>query len=487
VIVNTLPKIELLSVNDYFWNASCEYADVVFAVDSWIERKSPDIYAAVTNPFLQSWPRSPLPRLYDTKDDVQVWAGIGAALAGVTGDTRFRDYWHFVHEGKVEAYIDRIFKAGNNTKGYTFEELDASCKQGTPFYLASRTSPKIMGWEQTNESKPWYTKSGRLEFYRDEDEFIEHGENLPVVREPVDGTHHEPNVILAGPHPAIKPKGPAEYGLAEDDQSTEVRQVRNVIKTPAELSQSKHPLIDSGYTHVLITPKYRHACHSTGASTDLDVVYWGPFGDFYRHDKRKPWIGEGYIDLHPDDARELGIDDGDYVYCDGDPSDRPFVGHQDNPEEQRLFRWMVRARYFPSIVRGIGRAWFHFYIATHGSVEGHETREDGLAKNPRTAYQAGYRYGSHQSITRAWLRPTLQTDSLVRKDSGGQEIGKGFEADVHCTTGAPKESFVKIEKAEPGGEDAEGLWSPAAKGFRPGYENEAMTRYLAGDYIEKAE
>jgi len=89
------------------------------------------------------------------------------------------------------------------------------------------------------------------------------------------------------------------------------------------------------------------------------------------------------------------------------------------------FRWMVRARYYTSIARGIGRAWFHFAIATHGSVEGHETREDGLAKNPRTNYQAGYRYGSHQSITRAWLRPTLRPriarlSSRARKESSGR-------------------------------------------------------------------
>ena len=45
-----------------------------------------------------------------------------------------------------------------------------------------------MGWEQANENKKRYTKTGRLEFYREEDEFIEAGENLPVYREPVDGT-----------------------------------------------------------------------------------------------------------------------------------------------------------------------------------------------------------------------------------------------------------------------------------------------------------
>jgi len=54
--------------------------------------------------------------------------------------------------------------------------------------------------------------------------------------------------------------------------------------------------------------------------------------------------------------------------------------------------------------------------------------------------------------------------------------------DVHCPTGAPRESIVKITKAEPGGIDAKGKWRPAALGFRPGYENSAMQRYLKGGF-----
>jgi len=487
VIVNTLPRIEMLTVAEWFWTATCEYADVIWGVDSWVERKQPDVFASCTNPFLSAWPVSPLPRIFDTHDDIEVWAAIAAALAAETGDQAFADYWHFVGAGNIDAYIQRVFNAGNATKGYQFAELHESCKAGTPFYMMMRTSPRIVGWEQTQESKPWYTKTGRLEFYREEDEFLEYGENLPVHREPVDGTVYEPNVILAHEHPLLNPAGPEEYGLDPDDMDDEVRQVRNVVRTPDEIAGSEHPLAKDGFTHILITPKYRHACHSMGASVDTDTIIWGPFGDFYRHDKRKPWSSEGYIDLNPEDAKELGIADGDYVYCDADPKDRPFVGHQDRPDDYKVMRWLVRARVNPSIARRVARAWFHFYIATHGSVEGHETREDGLAKNPRTNYQAGYRYGSHQSVTRAWLRPTLMTDSLVRKETIGQVVGKGFALDVHCTVGAPKESFVKFEHAEPGGEDGTGLWYPAAEGFRPGHESPAMTAYLEGRYIEEQE
>jgi nitrate reductase alpha subunit len=423
-------------------------------------------------------------RTYDTHDDSEVLAAIAGQLADETGDDRFRTYWQFVTENQPEVYIQRVFNAGNSTKGYDFDELHESCKKGTPFYMMMRTSPKIVGWEQTQESKPWYNKTGRLEYYRDEDGFLDAGQNLPVHRETVDGTVYEPNVIMAAEHPLIAPKGPEDYDLDPDDQSDDVRQVRNVVRTAEELVETEHPLIPQGFTHILITPKYRHACHSMGASTDTDTIIWGPFGDFYRHDKRMPWMAEGYVDLNPDDAKEMGLADGDYIWVDANPEDRPFVGWQDNAEDYRVTRWLVRARINPSILPKVGRAWFHFYLATHGSVEGQETREDGLAKNPRTNYQAAYRSGSHQSVTKAWLRPTLMLDDFARKDGAGQQLGTGFELDVYGAVGAPKDSFVKIEKAEDGGIDGQGQWYPAAQGFRPGSENDDMKTFLAGGFIQ---
>ena len=34
---------------------------------------------------------------------------------------------------------------GNATRGYQFDDLHESCKQGTPFYMMYRTLPKIVG------------------------------------------------------------------------------------------------------------------------------------------------------------------------------------------------------------------------------------------------------------------------------------------------------------------------------------------------------
>ena len=41
VVNNTLPKIEMIVNSDWWWSGTCEYSDVVFAVDSWAEHKFP--------------------------------------------------------------------------------------------------------------------------------------------------------------------------------------------------------------------------------------------------------------------------------------------------------------------------------------------------------------------------------------------------------------------------------------------------------------
>ena len=481
-VVNALPRMEMIAVHEWWWSGSCEWADVVFGVDSWAELKHPDMTASVTNPFLVVFPKTPIPRIFNTMGDIEVQALVASKLAASTGDQRFNDMWKFVREFRTDVYLQRILDHSTNTKGYRFAELEAKAREGVPALMNSRTTPKIVGYDQLADSTPWYTKTGRLEFYREEDEFIEAGENLPVHREPIDSTFHEPNVIVAPKHEAIRPKGPEDYGVARTDLSCEVRCGRNVVLTWAEAKKTQHPLTTQGFKFVFHTPKYRHGSHTTPIDTDMNAMLFGPFGDIYRRDKRSPFVTEGYVDINPNDAKELGVQDGDYVWIDPDPEDRPFRGWQKNAKDMEFARLICRARYYPGTPRGVTRMWFNRYGATPGSVEGAKSRADGLAKNPRTKFQAMFRSGSHQSATRGWLKPTWMTDSLVRKEMFGQGIGKGFLPDVHCPTGAPREAFVKISRAEPGGIGQQGVWRPVALGIRPHNESDAMKRYLAGEY-----
>lgn len=489
LIINTLPRFELLMYNDWNWSGSCEYSDIVWGVDSWIENKNTDMSASCSNPFIYVLPKTPLKRVFDTKGDMEVYQGVGQALARLTGDKRFADYWKFVDqkEGGSEVYLQRIIDLTNGAKGYKVSDIVKDALQGIPTLMMNRTYPRVSGWEQGmgNEGKPWYTKSGRAEFYNDEPRFIESGENLPVYREPVDSTRYEPNVII-GKNRCLNPATPEDYGLERNGNSLHIaenRQARNVFKTTEELLKSEHPLHKFGYSFCFNTPKYRHSAHTTPIDTDLMSMWYGPFGDIYRHDKRKPSVGEGFVDMNPLDAKELGIEDGDYVWMDADPGDRPYKNWSKGTREYKLSRLMARARCFAGMQRGTLRMYFSAYGATYGSIEGHETRQDGLAKNPRTNYQAMFRYGSHQSCTRAWINPNLLTDTLTHKTNFGQLITQGFEADIHAANGAPKESFVKISKAE-SGEPEGGPWRVAALGYRPTTANDAVRKYLEGGYID---
>ena len=216
----------------------------------------------------------------------------------------------------------------------------------------------------------------------------------------------------------------------------------------------------------------------------MSALFW-PFGDIYRRDKRTPGAGEMYVDINPGDAKELGIIDGDYVWIDGDPADLPFRGWNDpnRKEEYKVARLMARARYYPGTPRGITRMWFNGYMATPGSVKAHETREDGIAKNPETKYQALFRYGGHQSLTRTWLKPTHQTHTLITRKLFSHELQKGFAADVHGVTGAPREALAKFTKAEDGGIGGHGAWRPVTLGLRPGAESDALKQYLQGGFV----
>jgi nitrate reductase alpha subunit len=485
VVFNTLPRQECVVVNEWWWSGSCEYADIVYGVDSWMELKYPDMTASNTNPFLQIFPRTPLRRNFGTVSDLDTYAGVSAALAKLTGDRRFADYWKFVTDNRVEVYLQRVLDASAPTKGYRIQELETLAKRGVPALMNVRTYPRAFSWEQVHESKPWYTRTGRLEFYRGEPEFLEAGENLVVYREPVDSTFYDPNAIVARPHPAIRPKTPEDYGFARAKRDWSARQGRNVVLTPEELLQTQHPNLAAGFRSVFHTPKYRHGSHTTPIDTDVMSNFFGPFGDMYRRDKRAPHVGEAYVDINPEDARAMGVSDGDYVWVDGDPTDNPFKGWKDKGREAEyhVARLLCRARYYPGTPRGIMRMWHNGYMATPGSVKGHETRPDGLAKNPETNYQSFFRYGSHQSLTRSWLKPTHQTNTLITRKSYSHEVGKGFQADVHCVTGAPREAMCRVLKAEDGGIGGKGLWRPVTLGFRPTNESPAMKQYLSGGFV----
>jgi nitrate reductase alpha subunit len=145
---------------------------------------------------------------------------------------------------------------------------------------------------------------------------------------------------------------------------------------------------------------------------------------------------------------------------------------------------MVRANYNPAYPYHIVMMKHAPYIATERSVKAHETRKDGRALSEGTGYQANFRYGSHQSLTRNWHMPMHQTDHLFHKAKAATRFIFGGEADNHGINTVPKETLVRIIKAEDGGLGGKGAWKIGTLGYSPGNEGDSMRRYIGGGFLE---
>ena len=345
-----------------------------------------------------------------------------------------------------------------------------------------RTYPRVPFWEQVHDSIPFYTDSGRLASYADIPEAIEYGENLVVHREAVEATPYLPNAIVST-SPYVRPK---DYGIPRDTTDPDLRQVRNVKLSWEEVKKTVNPLWTQGFRFFCSTPKSRHSTHSSWSTVDWHWIWSDNFGDPYRADKRAPGVADRQIQMNPEAAAAQGLHEGDYVFVDANPLDRPYIGWADDKKSPRhkAFRCLVRVKLNPGLP-------YHFtimkhtgQIATERSVRAHETRPDGRALAAETGYQASYRYGSHQSITRGWMPPMHQTDTLFHKKTGTMGFVFGFDVDNHAINTVPKETLIKVTKAEDGGIGGKGIWEPGTRGYSPGEETPQNVQYLAGGYVK---
>lgn len=478
MIKHVNPKIDMIVSFDVQMTASIEYADMALPANSWLEFEDLEITASCSNPFLQIW-KGGIPPVFDSKDDLSIIAGIGKALGERTGDTRFHDMFKFEHEGKRGVYIQRLLDTSTTTAGYQLDDIMAG-KHGPSggCLLNFRTYPRIPFYEQIHDSEPFFTDTGRLHAYADTNEAIEYGENFIVHREGPESTPYLPNVIVSS-NPLVRPE---DYGILADAEHWDDRTIRNIRMPWAEVKKTGNFLWEQGFQFFCLTPKTRHRVHSSWSNVDWHMLYDSNFGDPYRLDKRAPTLGEHQLHMNPQAARDLGLNDGDYVYVDANPADRPYIGATPDDPFYKVSRCMLRLKYNHAYPYDVIMMKHGPFIATERSVKAHETRPDGRALAESTGYQANMRYGSQQSITRNWHMPMHQTDSLFHKSKAYIGFLFGGEADNHAINTVPKEALVKVTKAEDGGRGGKGVWGPTLSGMAPDNEDDAMKRYLAGDF-----
>ena len=312
--------------------------------------------------------------------------------------------------------------------------------------------------------------------YCDLPEAIEYGENLIVHREAVEATPYLPNVIVST-SPYIRPNS---YGIPLSAIGADERQVRNVKMSWPAVRRTTNPLWQRGFNFYCSTPKSRHTTHSSWSTVDWNTIWSSNFGDPLRMDRRLPSASDRQIQVNPDAATAIGLQDGDLVWVDANPADRPYVGWSADDPRYKAFRCQVRVKFNPALPYEFTIMKHTGWMASERTVAAHETRPDGLALAEGTGYQSSYRYGSHQSITRGWLPPMHQTDSLFHKSAPAMRYVFGFDEDNHAVNTVPKETLIRLTKVEPGGIGGEEIWEPAATGRSPGNEDERSLSYLSG-------
>ena len=168
IIVNVLPKVDMIVDQQIEWTGSAEYSDVVLPVNSWVEFEDYECGGSCSNPFLQVW-KGGIKPVHDTIDDAAVFAGVARALAGqdrrqaVSPTTSSSS-----PKRKPRSYIQRVFDNSTTTRGkdgpYDVDKMIAGEYGGEPgaALMLFRTYPRVPFWEQIHDSIPFYTDSGRL-------------------------------------------------------------------------------------------------------------------------------------------------------------------------------------------------------------------------------------------------------------------------------------------------------------------------------------
>jgi nitrate reductase alpha subunit len=298
MIKNVNPNIEMIVSLDIQMTASIEYADVALPANSWMEFEDLEVTASCSNPFLQIW-KGGIPPVFNSKDDLAIEL-----------------------EGNRSLYLQRLLDTCTTTSGFNLEDLMAG-QYGPPggALLNFRTYPRVPFYEQVHDNEPFLTDTGRLHAYADIPEAIEYGENFIVHREGPEATPYLPNVIVSS-NPYVRPE---DYGISRSAEHWDERTIRNIKMPWSRVQGTKNFLWEKGFQFYCLTPKTRHRVHSGWSNVDWHMLYDSNFGDPYRLDKRAPCVGEHQLHMNPATARDLGINDGDYVYVDANPADRPYL------------------------------------------------------------------------------------------------------------------------------------------------------------------
>ncbi|MBT7371954.1 MAG: molybdopterin-dependent oxidoreductase, partial [Gammaproteobacteria bacterium] len=228
MIKTLIPKLEMIVVTDFRWNATSRWADYVLPAAGYSERTTAQGGTVLNMPFAHVSVKSVEP-LYESRSDF--WIGIMllrkiAERAKKRGISTLTD----PHTGQ-DFQVDKLDVAATRDGKYTENDDEALARDtfnnatniDLPDWEALKkrgwaefTSPgsSIMGMDQgvevtpgdpwvpltrhTQRKEPWTTLTGRIQFYIDHDWFIELGEAFSVHKDSIKAGGDFPIQLIGG-------------------------------------------------------------------------------------------------------------------------------------------------------------------------------------------------------------------------------------------------------------------------------------------------
>ncbi|MFO0754701.1 MAG: molybdopterin-dependent oxidoreductase [Thermodesulfovibrionales bacterium] len=213
-------ELELIVACDFQMSTSCQWSDVVLPGVAWYEKY--DLTATVSHPYVQLQQPAVEP-LFQCMPELWYYKEIARRIAKRLGNEEimkqveefYPDPKHFRKEEEArkngtwtlalareiaqDASLDAtelmLRTGGPLVEGITVDMLK---KGPVRLKLPSPGNRQIMFWEQVEQKQPFppvsfpaplpktarFVKSGRIEFYKDEDVFVDLGETLPLHKAP---------------------------------------------------------------------------------------------------------------------------------------------------------------------------------------------------------------------------------------------------------------------------------------------------------------
>lgn len=197
-----LDQMELIVVMEFAMTPTAEYADVILPAATWYEKM--DLIATPLHPYLQLMQPAVQPQ-FESRPELEIYRDLAGRL-----DPSLSAHFEMDEEQIVSMLLA---DGGPEVDGVTLDQLKAGpvrlnvpdpevtfheqIENGVPF--PSRTYPFPL------EATRRFVKTGRMEFYKDEDRFLELGEQVPVYKPPIEADADNPKaetypLVLISPH-----------------------------------------------------------------------------------------------------------------------------------------------------------------------------------------------------------------------------------------------------------------------------------------------